>query len=287
MLKRKEQALSRSAKNRANGLRRGMGRKLGTVAVSALAVFALTKAFVEPADAQSLKKVAGTVEAANKDGAAFQDQVDKLHTDATNLLGEYEAVLQQSEALTAYNAQLAKLVESQNAELASLTDQIGRVTVVSRALTPMMLNMIDALGEFIELDMPFLPDERRARVARLKKLMDQADVSESEKYRQIIEAYQIETDYGRTLELYKGEIELDGAERTVDFLRIGRVALIFQSLDTEIVGHFNPKTKAYEVLDTSHRAAIRYGMRVVGKQRAPDDLLNVPLLAGLSDAGEK
>jgi hypothetical protein len=194
-------------------------------------------------------------------------------------------VLQQSEALSAYNDQLAKLVTSQDQELASLIEQIGRVTVVSRALTPMMLNMIDALGEFVALDLPFLPEERSQRVERLKKLMDQSDVSESEKYRQIVEAYQIETDYGRTIERYKGEIELDGAARTVDFLRIGRVALLFQSLDTDIVGHYDPKTKTFVKLDSSYNAAVRYGMRVAGKQRAPDDLLTLPLIAGLDAAG--
>lgn len=264
---------------------RRIGRKVGTLAVSAVAVLALTKAFAGSADAQAMKKVIDTTEAANKDGAGFQGQVDKLHADQTNLLGEYEAVLQQSEALSAYNDQLAKLVTSQQEELASLTEQIGRVTIVSRALTPMMLNMIEALGEFVALDLPFLPDERAQRVERLKKLMDQSDVSESEKYRQIVEAYQIETEYGRTIERYKGEVELDGAPRTVDFLRIGRVALLFQSLDADIVGHYDPKTKSFAKLDSSYNAAVRYGMRVAGKQRAPDDLLTIPLIAGLDAAG--
>ena len=266
--------------------RRRLAHKVGTVAVSALAAAVMAQAFAGSADAQSIKKVISTAEAANADGANYQKQVDKLHSDKTNLLGEYEAVLQQSEALSAYNDQLAKLVHSQEDELTSLTEQIGRVTVVSRALTPMMLNMIEALGDFVELDLPFLPDERKARIERLKKMMDASDVAESEKYRQIIEAYQIETDYGRTMELYKGEVVLDGAPRTVDFLRIGRVALLFQSLDGDLVGHFNRKTREFEKLGSSYRESIRYGLRVAGRQKAPDDLLSIPLIAGLEGGGE-
>lgn len=283
MLNLREQAVGPGPES---GSRRRLAKKLCTLAVSAASVVALSQALEGSADAQSMKKVITTTEASNKDGAKFQGQVDGLHSDTTSMLGEYEAVLQQTEALSAYNAQLAKLVTSQEEELSSLTEQIGRVTVVSRALTPMMLNMIEALGEFVALDLPFLPEERKNRVARLEKLMDQSDVSESEKYRQIVEAYQIETDYGRTIERYKGEVEVEGAERTVDFLRVGRVALIFQSLDGDLVGHFNPKTRAFETLDSSHRAAIRYGMRVAGKQRAPDDLLTLPLMAGLDAGGE-
>jgi len=214
-------------------------RRLTLAAVSAAATFALVRPMITSADAASVQGVMKTAKAADKDGADFQKQVDGLHTDQESLLGEYEAVLQQTEALTAYNAQLAKLVASQEAELASVEDQIGRVTVVSRALTPLMLNLIDALGKFVELDVPFLMEERTKRVEKLQGLMDQADVSESEKYRQIIEAYTIETDYGRTIEHYQATVPLDGAEPTVDFLRIGRVALVFQSLDGEVVGHFN------------------------------------------------
>lgn len=238
---------------------------------------------ISTVDAADLKGVAKTAKAQTADGAKFQKKVDDLHSQQTNLLGEYEAVLQQSEALSAYNAQLAKLVQSQEDELKSLADQLSRVTVVSRALTPMMLNMIDALDKFIKLDVPFLAEERKKRVERLKTMMDQADVTESEKYRQIVEAFQIETDYGRTIERYKGDLELDGAKRTVDFLRVGRVALVFQSLDGEVVGQFNPATRAFERLDDLHRAAIKYGMQVAGKQRAPNDLLTIPLLAGLAE----
>lgn len=258
-------------------------RRLAVTAVAGFTALALSASLLPTADAADLKGVTKTAAKANKDGAKFQKTVDGLHSEKETLLSEYESVLQQSEALAAYNAQLAKLVKSQETELGSLTEQIGRVTVVSRALTPLMLKMIEALDSFVNLDVPFFLEERQKRVAKLKKLMDQADISESEKFRQIVEAYQIETDYGTNIDAYKGAIELDGAERTVNFLRIGRVALIFQSLDDEIVGHWNPTLRAFETLGSEHRDSIKYGMQVALKQRAPNDLLTLPLLGRDSD----
>ncbi len=260
------------------------GKRLAVVTVSAAAALAVVMPFVSPVEAADVKGVARVAKDANKDGAKYQKQVDKLQGEHENLLADYEAVLQQSEALSAYNAQLAKLVKDQDTELASLEEQIGRVTVVSRALTPLMLQMIDALGSFVELDVPFLLQERRDRIQRLKDMMDKADVSESEKYRQIVEAYQIETDYGRTIERYQDEIAFEGEKRTVNFLRVGRVVLAFQSLDGEIVGHWNTVSKAFETLDEEHSNAIKYGLQVAGKQRAPNDLLMLPIAAGAGDS---
>ena len=83
-----------------------------------------------------------------------------------------------------------------------------------------MLKMIDALDQFVELDMPFLLEERRQRVAFLRTLLERSDVTVAEKFRRLLEAYEIENDYGRTIESYKGSLDVDGASREVDFLRI-------------------------------------------------------------------
>ena len=40
---------------------------------------------------------------------------------------------------------------------------------MERQITPLTLKMIDSLGQFVNLDLPFLLDERRQRVARLRR----------------------------------------------------------------------------------------------------------------------
>ena len=108
--------------------------------------------------------------------------------------------------------------------------------------------------------------------------MKRADVTGAEKYRQIMEAYQIENEYGRTIEAYRSTLDLGGREATVDFLRFGRIALVYQTPDGTELGVWNQKKGAWEPLDSSYRSAIRDGIRIARKKASPD-LIRLPLPA--------
>ena len=206
--------------------------------------------------------------------AAAQDRIDALSDDTDALAAEYRATLQQVRALRVYRTQLERLLASQREEIASMQAQIEGVTVVGRQVMPLMERMVDALEQFIALDLPFLPEERGRRVANLRALMTRADVAMSERYRQILEAYQIENEYGRTIEAYRGTLD---DERTVDFLRIGRIALFYQTLDGRESGRWSPEADSWKAL-RGHRAAIRDGIQMAREQVAPD-LITVPIPA--------
>ena len=233
-----------------------------------------------PADvgAQKLNEALGVRNQATQAGAASQGRINKVADDTDELLRRYRDEMAQIEALRVYNEQLEKLLASQEAEAASLNEQIDNVTVIGREVTPLMLQMVDSLAEFVPLDVPFLLEERKNRVARLRQLMDRADVTNAEKYRRIMEAYQIENDFGRTIEAYRGSLEGGGATRTVDYLRIGRVILLYQTLDGTEVGTWSQADGAWQVLDGSYRPAVRQGLRIARKQAAPD-LLRLPVPA--------
>jgi hypothetical protein len=179
---------------------------------------------------------------------------------------------------------MRSLIASQEAEMTSLGDQVDRVEIVGRSVTPLMLRMIAALEQFVQLDVPFLLGERTKRVADLNTTMSRADVSTAEKFRQIMEAYQIENEFGRTIEAYRGTLSVEGKEITVDFLRFGRVALVYQSLDENQSGVWNKETKSWEQLDSGYRSAIRQGLRIARKQAAPD-LIRLPLPAATRGEG--
>ena len=176
------------------------------------------------------------------------------------------------------------LLVAHDVESASLADQLDRVEEVGRSVTPLMIRMIDSIEKFVELDVPFLIKERTERVAELRKLMARADVTTSEKYRQIMSAYQIENEYGRTIEAYRDGLMLDDRETTVDFLRFGRIALVYQSLDESKSGVWDQETRSWIPLDSDYRSAIRQGLRVARKASAPD-LISLPLRAAI-DARE-
>lgn len=220
----------------------------------------------------------------NDESAEAQKQIDDLSDEIDDLLAQYRIALKQTDSIRIYNQQMRDLIASQEAELASLVDQLARIQGVGRSVTPLMLRMIEAIEKFVALDVPFLIEERTERIAELRKIMARADVNNAEKYRQVMEAYQIENEYGRTIESYRGTLKLDDRETTVDFLRFGRIALVYQSLDEAYAGMWNHQTRSWDPLDSSYRSSIRQGLRIARKQAAPD-LIRLPLPAATKLGG--
>jgi hypothetical protein len=156
---------------------------------------------------------------------------------------------------------------------------MDNVALIERQIVPMMTRMIDSLEDFIELDTPFLLEERTERIGRLRDMMERSDVTAAEKFRQVIEAYQIENDYGRTIEAYKGTVDIDGREQEVDFLRIGRVSLAYQSIGGQHTGAWDPESQSFVSLPPeTYKSNVAQGIRIARKQVAPD-LLIVPVTA--------
>jgi hypothetical protein len=222
-----------------------------------------------------------TVQAqAQSDTAAVRSQlrISQLADETTELLGEYRLALQQLDRVRIYNDNLAALVADQEAEKASIGQQLEDFVIVEQGIVPLMFNMIDALEQFVALDLPFQLRERVDRVRRLRDNMDSSEITISEKYRQIMDAYVIETDFGRTVEAYVDTLDLDGVEIQVDVLRIGRVLLAYQTPDRTQTGFFNRDTGAWEPLPDDYRASITQGLRIARRQAAPD-LLRLPIHA--------
>jgi septal ring factor EnvC (AmiA/AmiB activator) len=233
-----------------------------------------------PAKKQELEGMLQTRAQGNDESASVQKKIDEISDQTDELLGKYRTTLKQIDSIRIYNSQMRELITSQEEELESLQGQLDQIEVVGRSVMPLMLKMIDAYESLVELDLPFLLDERRERVAELRKLMKRADVTSAEKYRRIMEAYQIENEYGRTIEAYRSTLDLAGREATVDFLRFGRIALVYQTPDGTEAGVWNHDTKSWEPLDPRWRGAIKDGLRIARKQAAPD-LIRLPLPAAV------
>ena len=211
--------------------------------------------------------------------ALSQRKIDELDDETVLLLSEYHNELERLQDLNTYNANMRKMRASQEAEKVRLGQELADVEVVRRELLPLMVEMIDTLGSFIELDQPMLLDERTARVQSLQDNLNRSDVALGEKYRRVIEAYQIEAEYGQNIEAYEGALSLPGRELTVDFLRVGRVALYYVSLDRSEAGLWHPGEQRWHALDDAFLDQLEYALRVARKQ-APPNLMELPLWTG-------
>ncbi|HYB98507.1 MAG TPA: DUF3450 domain-containing protein [Candidatus Limnocylindrales bacterium] len=235
----------------------------------------------KPASTELLERARAEQKETYRADLAAQQRIDQLDEETQRLLSEYRKALADAESHASYAAQLEKQVASQSEELAGIQTRLDEVEATARSVTPLMQRMLATLRQFVELDIPFLVEERRNRVAVLEGMMDRADVTISEKYRRIIEAYQVEMDYGRTIEAY--EAKLTGADdapartagdeaRTAKFLRIGRVSLLYQTLDGKETGYWDTGAGRW-VVDNDYAHAFKEGVAVALKLRAPEMLL--------------
>lgn len=237
---------------------------------------ALNAAFAAQAD--DLKPVIKAGKEISKLAVSSQQKINGIAEQTQTKFQQYQMVNKEIEGLNIYNAQLQKQLQSQYDEMKSLNVDIDRVSVIERQITPLMIRMIDGLQQFVELDVPFLPTERAERVTNLKSMMDRADVAVSEKFRRVLEAYQVEMGYGRSIEAYSGLINVEGQERDVDFLRIGRVALMYITRDGSVAGVWDNEAKNWQPAEDEFRMHITKGLRMAKKQLAPD-LLVMPIKA--------
>lgn len=212
-------------------------------------------------------------------GAAEQRRVEQIADQTADLLNDYNTVSKVVDGLVTYNTLLQRQIDNQEAEKTALNESIKNVALIERQIIPLMTRMLDGLEAFIDLDTPFLLKERTERIARLRDMMERSDVSAAEKFRRVIEAYQIENDYGRTIEAYKDTVEVDGVKQEADFLRIGRVSLAYQTVGAGTTGAWDKDTGQYVKLDDAEfKNQVMHGIKVARKQVAPD-LLIVPVAA--------
>lgn len=234
-----------------------------------------------PCAAESLD-AAVRAQAQNQDqGIQSQARVEKLDDATQAMLNEYRDGIRELESLRVYHAQVQREVRSQETERASIEKQLAEIEVTQRGIVPLMLRMQETLEKFVKMDVPFLEAERNKRIGEIKTMMDSSEVTLAEKYRRLMEAYQVETEYSRTIEAYRGDLKEKDDEgkkqtRAVDFLRFGRLALYYLTLDGLEAGYWDPKAKRFEKLPSKYRNDIERGLRIARKQAAPD-LLKLPV----------
>ena len=234
-----------------------------------------------PCAAESLDAAVRAQAQNQEQGIQSQARVEKLDDATQAMLNEYRDGIRELESLRVYHAQLQREVRSQETERASVEKQLTEIEVTQRGIVPLMLRMQEMLEKFVKMDVPFLEAERSKRIGEIKTMMDSSEVTLAEKYRRLMEAYQVESEYSRTIEAYRGDLtEKDDKGkkqiRAVDFLRFGRLALYYLTLDRLEAGYWDPKAKRFEKLSLEYRSDIERGLRIARKQAAPD-LLKLPV----------
>lgn len=230
-----------------------------------------------PGAVQAAERVLEVGREALREGQASQERIDEMSDEAARLLHRYRTVTAQADSLTLYNDNLEKITHSQKEEIASLEGQLASISETRREIVPFKLRMLATLEGFVQRDLPFLSAERQGRLEGLQGLMERADVTVAEKFRRLMEAYQQEIEYGRTIETYAGELREDNGARSVEFLRIGRLAYLYQTPDRREIGFWHPHQRQWQALTGEYRQSLRRGIQVADGQVAPE-LIKIPVV---------
>jgi hypothetical protein len=215
---------------------------------------------------------------------ASQERINTVVEGTRSLEDQYRAINKEIDGLRVYNRLMTAQTDDQQSVLEDIALSMDQVDVINRQIFPLMERMIDGLEQSINIDVPFLLDERTDRIVTLKDIMERSDVSVAEKFRKVMEAYQIEMDYGSSSETYRQSLSVEGSPRDYNMLRIGRIGLYFQSDDSRITGFWDPDTREYTILGNEYRNEIKEGIRMAKDLIAPE-LLLLPVSES-SPAGE-
>lgn len=256
-------------------LNRNKTTKLRAIVLGLMAILSSGNAMTaEPLDASiAIEKTVAT------NASKSQKKINRFAEQTLDMSMQYKAALRQIESLKIYNNQLEALISSQEQDMLTIQDEIDNIDETERGVVPLMNEMIASLERFIELDLPYKREERLARVNRMRNNMLRADVPTAEKYRHILAAYEAEIKQGEGYEAYRGEIDTgSGEKQKVDFLRFGRVLLVYLTLDSKSAGYWNRDAERFEPLDDEYIRSIELGIKMANKQASPE-LVKLPVPA--------
>lgn len=207
-----------------------------------------------------------------------QAKVSKIYEQTIEMLAEYRNVVDEAEVLKGYNDHVQRMVDDQKANIKSLEEQIAGIDKTKQGVVPLMYKMIDTLEKFVELDVPMNLEARKERIAQLRDIMNDSNVAVSEQFRLVLEAYEIEANYGTIFDAYQGELDLGDQVLTADFVHMGRIALVAQSLDYKNAWVWNNNTRSWEKLGDEYLKPVTDAIRMARKQLSPD-LAKLPVFA--------
>jgi len=205
-----------------------------------------------------------------------QTKIDLMDDDTSLIVNEYKTVSKQIEGLRVYNAQMRKQIERQEERLKEIDKTMKEAQVMQRQIPPFTRRMLAGIEKSIELDMPFHLAERKERIAFANAAIDNPTVSPAEGLRQVLETFNVEMEYGRKLDNYKDTIEIESQQREVNVLRVGRLALVYQSSDESLTGAWDNDTDEWVPLDNSYRNPTRKGLKIANRL-ATVDMLELPI----------
>jgi hypothetical protein len=215
------------------------------------------------------------VEASNV-SIEIQNKIDELDIESKKIYFDYKDTLNEFNSLKNYDDQLSKIIDAQIIEISSINEQLDSLDSINIDILPLLKRMVDSLSKFITLDIPFLIEERKLRLQDLDTLIVRADVTTAEKFRKIFEAYQLEANFGKTIESYQGFLTIKESEKAVDYFRLGRLGLYYRTPNGKETGYWNSNSQQWVHEGSSLDDEIKAALDIANRQ-SPPNFIKLPV----------
>ena len=211
----------------------------------------------------------------------LQTRLDAADDELRAMLQELRELERDERRLARESAELAPRLERQAEALDRREAALDALPDTREALPALQERLVERLANWVESDMPFLHEEREARVSSLRD--SASELTSVERWERIVTAWRAELDYGREFDAWRGYLGEGAERREVEFLRLGRIGFYYLTPDGRDAGVWDTQEDGWVALDEAQRSEVRNGLRIARDRRAPE-LLTLPVSQPLERA---
>lgn len=208
--------------------------------------------------------------------AAAQETYEQWTDNKESLAAEIRDMKAMNAWLQFQNQKYEKYLRKQEAVIAELERRKQEARRIRMELEPFLETVVDDLEKFVAGDLPFFDQERAGRIRFLRASLDDYHLDLSEKLRRVVEALQVETEYGRSVSTTASELEINGTPTRVSIFRLGRTALFYRTADGSGTGVWDRNSKTWRPLDESFGRTLKQASDMADRKRAVE-LLYLPM----------
>jgi Protein of unknown function (DUF3450) len=206
--------------------------------------------------AQEAKSLSDTVAKTVETQQQTQKKQEAWAEEKNDLAARYRAAKAQVDYLEKTKAFEQNEVSELDKGIAELNRRMIESAKLKDNLEDSLNVVVNHLDNFIKQDIPFLMDERHARIASVRDAIAKPEVSAAEKLRRVLEALQVEANYGNTVDVSQERIKVGNDDVSADVIRVGRVSVFWRSPDGKRVGEYDRASNQWVELDHKYTESI-------------------------------
>ncbi len=193
-----------------------------------LVLSAGTAGAVAAQEAQSLDKLSAELVEIRQEIESLHDEISREKTAFQDQMRSYSS---QKSDLEVRISRADLNIKDLQRELEEITAEKAEANQASESVTPVLKGAIADLRETVSASLPFKLGERMAALDEIEHRLDAQVVTPNKAANQLWAFVEDELMLGKSSGIYKDTLTVDGQEKLVEVLRLGKVAMFYRTPD--------------------------------------------------------